>query len=212
MAGKTITIAQQKGGAGKTTIASNLAVQLTRGRSKKVAILDTDPQGSMGRWFMARQENIKPNMAKLTLRTASAWGARYEAEHLAKEFDYVIIDTPPKMGIDGRPAIETADLVIVPMTPSEMDKWATVPTLELIDLKKQAGILVLNRVNPRTKLVQQIRNQAPEMGVTLAKSELNHRVIYADVVASGLSVVEKSPSGPAAEEILNLSNEVKKLL
>ena len=214
MVAKVITIAQQKGGAGKTTIASNLAVALAQSNKNSVAVLDTDPQGSMGRWCITREENFadKKGVAQLTLRTASAWGARYEARSLAKEHDFVVIDTPPKMGLDGRPAVEAADLVLVPMTPSEMDKWATEPTLELIEREKQDSLIVLNRVNPRTNLVQRMRVEIPKMGVKLAKTEINQRVIYADVISSGLSVLEKSPSSEAAKEILALRKEIMRRL
>ena len=62
MAGKVITIAQQKGGSGKTTLAVNLAVAFTR-RGMTVALLDTDPQGSLGRWFLTRRERLgQPGM------------------------------------------------------------------------------------------------------------------------------------------------------
>ncbi|MEM8651390.1 MAG: ParA family protein, partial [Pseudomonadota bacterium] len=125
---------------------------------------------------------------------------------------FVVIDTPPKMGLDGRPAVEAADLVLVPMTPSEMDKWATEPTLELIEREKQDSLIVLNRVNPRTNLVQRMRAEIPKMGVKLAKTEINQRVIYADVISSGLSVIEKAPSSEAAKEILALRKEIMRRL
>ncbi|MEO0327998.1 MAG: ParA family partition ATPase [Pseudomonadota bacterium] len=211
---KIITIAQQKGGAGKTTLASNLAVGLARSGKKKVALLDTDPQGSMGNWYLTRESNFhdNPKIADLHLRTASAWGARYEAQSLSKDFDYVVIDTPPKMGIDGRPAIEVADVVLVPVTPSALDQWATLPTLELIEPDKQTCMVVLNRVNPRTSLAQQTRAEIAKMDVKLAKSEINQRVIYADVMSTGLSVLEKTPSGPASREFGEFLSEVAKYI
>ncbi|MGI9400055.1 MAG: AAA family ATPase, partial [Rhizobiaceae bacterium] len=136
MPGRIITIAQQKGGSGKTTLSLNLAAALSA-NGRTVAILDTDPQGSLGRWFMSRCERRGDETPDLGFRTASAWGARYEARELAKNYDYVLIDTPPKMGVDGRPAIEVADLIIVPVSPSPLDLWATEPTLELAKGEKK---------------------------------------------------------------------------
>ena len=103
MAGYAITVAQQKGGSGKTTIAANLAVALMH-RGHSVAVLDTDPQGSLGRWFMTRRERMD-GAAGLAFATASAWGVGYEAEKLAAAHDFVIIDTPPKIDSDLRPAL-----------------------------------------------------------------------------------------------------------
>ena len=97
MAGKIITIAQQKGGSGKTTLAAHLAVAgILRKPGTSVAILDTDPQGSLGQWYLKRCETLGEDNAGLELRTASAWGAKLEARNLAKVHDLVIIDTPPK--------------------------------------------------------------------------------------------------------------------
>ncbi|MEM9331436.1 MAG: ParA family partition ATPase [Pseudomonadota bacterium] len=210
--GKIITIAQQKGGSGKTTLAANLAVSLARDGKRSVAVLDTDPQGSLGRWAMIREEQHGENLPNVSLKTASAWGARYEARGLAKDFDYVIIDTPPKMDIDGRPSIEIADLVVVPVTPSEMDIWATMPTLELVQGSKKEHLIVLNRINPRTNLAQHIRDEIEKSDFKLAKSEIRHRVAYADVIGRGLSVLETRAAKSAHQEIKALTKEIERLV
>ena len=105
--GKVLCVAQQKGGSGKTTIAANLAVEFRR-RGLKVALLDTDPQGSLGRWFMARRQRL--GEAGMEFSTASAWGVGYECEKLKKVADIVIVDTPPKVDADLRPALREAGL------------------------------------------------------------------------------------------------------
>lgn len=120
--GKVITVAQQKGGSGKTTLAINLAVEFAR-QGMKIALLDTDPQGSLGRWFMTRREALGD--PGLDLSTASAWGVSYECEKLRKTNDLVIVDTPPKVDADLRPALREADLVLIPVATSQVDLWAT---------------------------------------------------------------------------------------
>ena len=104
MTPKVITIAQQKGGTGKTTLAVHLAMAFIKFHNLKVAVIDTDPQGSLGKWYMIRSE-INLKNGGLTFKTASLWGAQYESKILKQQHDIIIIDTPPKIESDARPAI-----------------------------------------------------------------------------------------------------------
>ncbi len=134
MLSKVITICQQKGGTGKTTLAVHLALAFAKLHNLKIAIIDTDPQGSLGKWFVVRSEK-KVSNENLTFKTASLWGAQYESKTLKKDHDIVIIDTPPKIESDARPSIEAADLVLIPVTPSHVDFWATEA---IIDIAKKS--------------------------------------------------------------------------
>ncbi|MBU2956671.1 ParA family partition ATPase [Paracoccus sp. 1_MG-2023] len=210
MAGRIITVAQQKGGSGKTTLAVNLAVCL-HARGHSVALVDTDPQGSMGRWFMERMQARGEDEA-MDFSTSSAWGASYESEKLKKRFDFVIIDTPPKIDSDLRPALRVADLVLVPVASSQVDLWATEGVLDLAKREKSEVLVVLNRTRPNTRLAAEVAAGAEGLGARLAATQLANRVAYAESLGIGLGALETARRGPATDEVNGLTDEVLALL
>ncbi len=210
MAAYTITVAQQKGGSGKTTVAVNLAVHLMD-EGHSVAVLDTDPQGSMGRWFMTRHEATGGD-AGMVFSTASAWGVGYEAEKLRRDADFVIIDTPPKADSDLRPALREADLVIVPVSASALDLWATEAVLELVDRTRKPALTVLNRARSGTRLTGDMVAQMQDLPAPVAATVLGNRVAFAEVLGEGFGVTERQRRGAAAQEIAALAEEIQDFL
>ena len=210
MAGKTITVAQQKGGSGKTTVAVNLAIHLVA-EGHSVAVLDTDPQGSLGRWFMTRLE-ATGGAPGLEFATASAWGVGYECDKLRREHDFVIIDTPPKADSDLRPALREADLVIVPVSASQLDLWATEAVLELVERTRKTALTVLNRARTGTRLSGEMIEGMQTLDAPVAATALGNRVIYAEALGKGFGVSERQRSSAAASEIAALWDEISAIL
>jgi len=204
MAGRVITVAQQKGGSGKTTIAANLAVYFARS-GKSVALLDTDPQGSLGRWFMTRHGAGQTDGIEFS--TASAWGVTYECDKLRKSHDVILIDTPPKIDSDLRPALRESDLIIVPVAASQVDVWATEGVLELADRERRPVMVVLNRVKAGTKVLAEVEASVKAFNAMRAKTVLGQRVVYADTLGHGRGVLER-PKGAWTTEMTALGAEI----
>lgn len=208
MTGRILTVAQQKGGSGKTTLAAHLAVALARHSGEPVAMLDVDPQGSLGTWFEAREERLGEDNTGLEFRTASGWGARREARSLAKSHGYVLVDTPPKTDTDAKPAIDVADFVVVPIQPTPVDLWATSQTIQLADREGTPALLVLNRVPPRATLTGETADAIAASGYEALTARLGNRTVFASAMGKGLTAIENASSSKAALEIKALVEEL----
>ena len=207
MLSKVITIAQQKGGTGKTTLAVHLALAFIKYHNLKLAIIDTDPQGSLGKWFMIRSEKKLSN-GNLTFKTASLWGAQYESKTLKNDHDLVIIDTPPKIESDARPSIEAADLVLIPMSASHVDFWATGAIVDIAKKANKKILIQINRANERSKLIIKTNDFIKSLNISSTKTIIGHRQIYASAMGEGKTAVEKQKKSKAVEEIKKLSEQI----
>lgn len=202
-----ITIAQQKGGAGKTTLATHLAVALQQ-KGQRVAILDVDPQGSLGFWHRAREKQFGEGYTGLTFSSVSGWRVASEVSKLKKSHDFIIIDSPPHTETEARTAIRSADLILIPIQPSPTDYWATQATLDIAKAEKKPVKVVLNRVTHQSKLAGMLSGKLPN----LTKTTLGNRVLFAAALMEGRTATEVAPSSLAAEEIKSLVKEVLKTL
>ena len=207
MLSKVITISQQKGGTGKTTLAVHLALAFIEYHNLKVAIIDTDPQGSLGKWFMIRTEK-KVSSENLTFKTASLWGAQYESKTLKNDNDIVIIDTPPKIESDARPSIEAADLVLIPMAASHVDFWATGAIVDIAKKANKKILVQINRSSQRSKLIEKTKDFIKSLDLSSTKTIIGNRQIYTSSMGEGKTAVEKQKKGNAVEEIKNLSDQI----
>lgn len=204
---KVITIAQQKGGAGKTTLAAHIAVALSQ-KGNRVAVIDIDPQGSLTHWHKIREERFGEGYTGLTFTAVSGWRVGGEVTRLRRQSDYVIIDSPPHTETEARSAIRSADIIVIPVQPSPTDLWATKATLELAKHEKIPVRVVLNRVAANSRLAQTIAAELPE----LTGTTLGNRVLFASALMEGRCATEVDPTSVAAQEIKALVKEITALI
>lgn len=204
MPGLTITVAQQKGGAGKTTLSIHLAGAFAA-LGKTTALVDVDPQKSLSFWGEARKAH---GWGAPHCTTLSGWRLSGELDKLRKGHDVVVIDSPPHADSDARVAIRAASLVVAPLQPSMLDVWATKATLELAKAEKRPTLIVVNRAPPRSKAAEAAILQAATLGAPIADTRIGSRTAYAGALADGRTVAEFDPSGAGAKEFLKLAQEI----
>lgn len=207
MPGIVITIAQQKGGAGKTTLAAHLAIAWAAERS--VGVIDIDPQGSLAAWFRRRQE--RHGDAAIDVTAITGWRVASEVERQARTHDIVVIDSAPHAETEARIAVRAASLVLIPVQPSPMDVWATEATLELARQERVPALLVLNRVPARAKLTQAMAAPIAALGAPVAAAQIGNRIALAAALAEGKGILEVARTSTAAAEISALAREVMAL-
>lgn len=201
-----IALVGNKGGAGKTTLAVNLAAAL--GRSDATAIIDADPQGSALQWSVIG-ETPTPDVFEGTDSLED------QAAALAERYRHVVIDCPPSVhASQTHAALRSARLALVPVQPSPMDLWATVHIERAIEQARVindelAALLVINQLEARTTLSRLIRDALGELDLPVATTAVRRRAVYRASALEGRSVFDMGRRGAAAaEELELLTNEV----
>ena len=206
MAASIITIAQQKGGAGKTTLAAHLA--LAWAAHCRVAVVDIDPQASLAAWFKLRQERSGAARPAIEAAALGGWRVAGEVERQARSHDIVNIDTAPHAETEARIAVRAASIVIVPVQPSPMDVWATGATLDLARQERVPALLVLNRVPARANRTRPMAAALAGLGAAIADTRIGNRIALAAALAEGKGIAEAAPGSTAALEIDALAAEI----
>jgi chromosome partitioning protein len=203
---QVISIAQQKGGAGKTTIAAHLAIALSQ-MGNRVAAIDIDPQGSLSNWHNIRRSKYGDGFTGIQFISKSGWRINSDIISLRSKLDFIIIDSPPHNETDAKTAIRASDLVIIPLQPSPTDLWATHTTINFCKQNRIKYRVLLNRVTHNSKLLPSITKDLDN----LLEVTLGNRTAFAASLLEGKCITETQPSSQAAEEIKSLVNELNKI-
>ena len=195
-----IAFASQKGGSGKTTLAGHLAVQAERSAAGLVAMVDTDPQGSLSDWWNARAAD-------------TPYYARVSVPRLEKDLermrllgiDLLVVDTPPAITSTIAEVIRLADLVVIPTRPSPHDLRAAGRTVDLVERVGKPMVFVINAATPRARITNEAVIALSQHG-TLAPSIIHHRTDFAASMIDGRTVMEIDATTRSAEEVAQLWN------
>lgn len=203
-----ISVLNIKGGVGKTTVSTNLAVGLAK-EGLSVLLLDTDSQGSATEWFETREDDSL-DITSISLSD----GKELQSKILDFDeiYDCVLIDGSPNVNELAVISIAASDVVILPATPSPYDIWATQKMVHQIEQAQEfnpyiQAFFLINRFSTVTLLSKEVAEALVDLGLPLLKSTLGSRVAYADSANQGLSVLEwRDPK--AKSELRNLVEEI----
>lgn len=203
-----LAVLNQKGGAGKSTTACNVAVALLQ-RGWTVAILDTDEQGSASDWRALRKDERIPVFGATRAASLPA-----DARSQAKSFDVVIIDGVPNVSDLTAAAVKVADAVIIPVQPAPRDIWGTSDLIDLIRTRHvvSEGVpraaFMVSRATSGTILAKNIDDALLKMGLPVFSTRLHDRELFKQVDFTGQGVTEMSPGSAASKEIESLVDEL----
>jgi chromosome partitioning protein len=197
-----IVFASQKGGSGKTTLCGQLAIQAERAGAGPVALIDTDPQGSLAEWWNARSEStpafVKTRFTELMDDLAHLNNAGMEL---------VFIDTPPAVTDAIRAVVTFADIVVIPTRPSPHDLRAVGATVDIVEYLGKPLVFAVNAATPRARITAKSAIALSQHG-TVAPVTVHQRTDFATSMIDGRSVMELNPDSRSSQEMVGLWNYI----
>jgi chromosome partitioning protein len=193
-----LVMASQKGGSGKTTLSGHLAVEADKANIGPVALIDTDPQGSLSHWWNAR-EATSPYFAKVGLLQLGE-----ALEELRRTgIKLAVVDTPPAVTDSISQVVAHADLVVIPTRPSPHDLRSVGATVDIAERHGKPLVFVMNGATARARITGETAVALSQHG-TVAPITLHHRVDFAASMVDGRSVGEVMPKSQSAKEVRDL--------
>ncbi|MFO0607309.1 MAG: ParA family partition ATPase [Polyangiales bacterium] len=207
-----VSLCGQKGGAGKTTAAVSIAVELVA-RGRRVLLVDLDPQGSLRTWGDVAAEARVEHAPTVTALGA---GVHRHLPPLAAAHDVTVIDCPPAQGELQRAAMILSDVALLPCGPAALDVWALAASADLVREAQaakpslRAAVLITRKI-PGTVLAKQALGAIEKLGLPVLDASLCQRVTYQEAPAAGLGPTTYAPRSPAAAEVRRLVSELERL-
>lgn len=195
---KVLALTSQKGGSGKTTLAGHIAVEADRAGCGPVAIIDTDPQGSLTDWWNER-DAASPSFVQAQIETLEA-DLQRARDH---GFALVVIDTPPAITGTIERVIALADLIAVPTRPSPHDLRAVGTTIEMVESQGKPLVFIVNAANPRARITSEAAIVLSQHG-TVAPVTIHQRTDFAASMIDGRTVMEIERAERSRDEIVQL--------
>ena len=192
-----VALTSRKGGAGKTTLASHLAVAAEAAGAGPVALIDTDPQGGLAGWWNARAADTPEWIDPAGGLSAAVTAAR------ATGYGVLLIDTPPTLAETIAEVMAMADLIVVPVQPSPNDLRAVGGTVELAAASGKPMVFVVNRATARARITTQAAIALSQYGA-VAPIVIHARVDFATSMTDGRTAAELDPASKSAGEVAAL--------
>lgn len=200
---RIIAMAAQKGGSGKTTLAAHLSVQAHVTGDGPVALIDSDPQGSLTAWYQEREDQApifaQALMARLDEQLAELRGGGIR---------YAFVDTPPAITSTIGHVIKLADLVVIPTRPSPHDLRAAGVTVDIAEGLGKPLIFVINGAHPRARITTQAALALSQHG-PVAPVVVHQRTDFSSSMIDGRTVMELPRRSRSPNEIGQLWNYLK---
>lgn len=197
---QVVVLASQKGGSGKTTLAGHIAVQAEMSGAGPVALIDTDPQGSLAKWWNARASET-PAFAQVSIANLER-DIRFLKDGGIR---LIVVDTPPAVTSSIAEVITHADLVVIPTRPSPHDLRAVGATVDIVEHQRKPLVFAINSATMRARITGETAVALSQHGL-VAPVTMHHRVDFASSMIDGRTVGEVDPGSRSAKEIAELWN------
>lgn len=207
-----VSIINQKGGVGKTTLSIHIASTLALA-GKKVLLIDADAQGSALDWAGARDSEHILSVVGMPSNTLHK-----QVKLLKDDYDFIVIDGPPRVYDVAKSCIAASDIVLIPIQPSPYDVWSAEEVLKLVREVKEPlstyktikAAFVLNRVITNSVIGRDVHEVLKQYDIPTFKQGLFQRVAYTESASRGTSAIEEDPESLAGKDVKKLTEELIK--